>query len=231
MSGRIQRLLAIIVILGAPDPCLGISGDEIVAASAQIVHRDWERAPNYEYCARAPSGNGTTTTAVLMLDGSPYYRLVARNGIPLSATAERDEQSKFEAAVRERDAESTTNHDRRIADYAAERLRNQLLLEEFTKATQFELAGTATVGRHETYVIRAKPRPGYRPKSKETKVLTGMVGTMWIDRETLHWVRVEAEVTKSVAVVGFVATVQPGTRFEFEQTPIDEDTWLHRTSQ
>jgi hypothetical protein len=32
------------------------------------------------------------------------------------------------------------------------------------------------------------------PKSRETKVLTGMQGTMWIDTKTYQWVKVTASV-------------------------------------
>jgi hypothetical protein len=100
------------------------------------------------------------------------------------------------------------------------------LLEEFTRAMQFELIGRATMLGRETYVVRGIPQPGYVPRSRETKVLTGMVGTIWIDSDSFHWVKVEAEVTRSVAVAGFIATVVPGTRFELEEAPLDGTIWL-----
>ena len=218
--------IAVAALLQLPNSMLAITAEEIVDRSAQVVHSDWERAPEYDYCATASSAGGLTTTAVLMLEGSPYYRLVARNGVPLSEADEQSEQSKYEITHRERRIEGPEQRARRVANYEVERHRNQLLLEEFTRAMTFELAGTAQLLGRDTYVVRGKPRPGYKPASKETKVLTGMLGTIWVDRETFHWVRVEAEVTRPVAIAGFFATVDPGTKFELEQAPVNHELWL-----
>ena len=48
-----------------------------------------------------------------------------------------------------------------------------------------------------------------------------MEGTLWIDRDTFQWVKVEAQVTRPVKIVGFLAEVEPGTHFELEKKPID----------
>jgi hypothetical protein len=39
-------------------------------------------------------------------------------------------------------------------------------------------------------------------------------------------VKVEAEVVKPVMLFGFVARVQPGTRFQLEQAPVAPGIWL-----
>lgn len=226
MSRQIAFTVLVAALIGSSSSSLGLTADEIAARSAQVIHRDWERAPEYDFCATARSGSGTTTTAVLMLEGSPYYRSVARNGLPLPEGEQAAEQSKYERAVRERRAESAEEHERRVADYVAERTRNQRLLEEFTKAMHFELVGDATVLGRQAYVIQGDPRSGYTPTTKETKVLTAMTGTISVDRDSFHWVKAEAKVTRSVAVIGFIATVDPGTRFELEEAPVSESVWL-----
>src|SRR5207248_11717546 len=67
---------------------------------------------------------------------------------------------------------------------------------------------------------------GYRPKSRETKVLIGMGGKLSVDKNHYHWVRVEAEVFKPVSFGLFIAKVGPGTRFVLEQAPISPTLWL-----
>jgi hypothetical protein len=44
-------------------------------------------------------------------------------------------------------------------------------------------------GRH-CFMFRALPRPDYQAVSRETKVLKGMRGKMWIDAQQYQWVRV-----------------------------------------
>jgi hypothetical protein len=43
-----------------------------------------------------------------------------------------------------------------------------------------------------------------------------MEGTLWIDKKTFQWVKVEATVIRPVSIAGFLAQVQTGRRFELE---------------
>jgi hypothetical protein len=53
-----------------------------------------------------------------------------------------------------------------------------------------------------------------------------MEGTLWIDQNTFQWVKVEAHVIHPVRIEGFLAVVEPGTKFELEKRPIAHDIWL-----
>ena len=58
---------------------------EIIRHSAQATHADWERAPDFDFCEVDTTKTGSRTSAVLMIAGSPYYRLVQVNGEDLFA--------------------------------------------------------------------------------------------------------------------------------------------------
>jgi hypothetical protein len=75
-------------------------------------------------------------------------------------------------------------------------------------------------------VLKATPRKGYKPPDRDSEVLTGMQGTLWIDQRTFHWVKVEAHVIRPVRIEGFLAEVEPGTRFEVEKQPVTGEIWL-----
>jgi hypothetical protein len=79
---------------------------------------------------------------------------------------------------------------------------------------------------YNVYVLKALPRPGYQPPNLEAEVLKGMQGTLWIDTKTYQWVKVEAEVMHPVWIEGFVAKVTPGTEFELERMPVEDNVWL-----
>ena len=53
-----------------------------------------------------------------------------------------------------------------------------------------------------------------------------MEGTLWIDRKTFQWVKVEAHVIHPVRIEGFLAEVEPGTEFEVEKRPVSVNVWL-----
>ena len=188
--------------------------------------RTGRRLPQYNYFERNVEDHGTKAYQVLMILGSPYRRPVAVNGVPLTAEDREKEQSKLDEAVAKRRAESGEQREQRLAEYRKERHRNHRLIEEPTKAFVFKLSGEATVDAHQVYILSATPRPGYRPPDKETEVLTGMRGTLWIDEATFRWVKVQADVIHPVSIEGFLAKVEPGTRFELEKTPVSGAVWL-----
>ena len=198
----------------------------IIQRSVQANSKDWQAAPAYSYFERDVQGGGTRTSEVTMILGSPYYRLVAVNGKPLTPEEQAKEQQKLETVMAQRCGESKQERGERIAKYENERSRDHQLTDEMTKAFKFELVGEQKSGPFDVYVLKATPQPGYQPANRETKVLTGMQGELWIDKQTFHWVKVEAEVIHPVSVVGFVARVEPGTRFELEKMPVDNGIWL-----
>jgi hypothetical protein len=197
----------------------------IIQRSVSANNKDWEAAPAYSYSERDVQEGGSRTSEVTMIVGSPYYRLVAVDGKPLLPEEEATEQQKLEKVTAQRCGESKQEREERIAKYEKERSRDHLLMDEMTKAFNFELEDEQR-SRPDVYVLKATPRPGYQPANKETKVLTGMQGELWVDKQTFHWVRVEAEVIHPVSIVGFLARVEPGTRFELQNVPVDNEIWL-----
>jgi len=99
-------------------------------------------------------------------------------------------------------------------------------MSEMAKAFQYKLLGNETLNGHKCYVIEATPKPGYAPPNRETKVLTGMRGKMWIDAAEFQWVKVHAEVFRPVAFGLFIARVHPGTEFTLENGPVGNGLWL-----
>ena len=199
----------------------------IIKRSTEVSNADWEAAPKYDHFERdrQPDG-GTRTYEVMMILGSDYYRLVAVNDKPLTPEEQAREQQKLEHVTVQRQSESKEQRARRIARYEKDRKRDHLLMEQLTVAFDFKLLEEQKLGPYEVYMLQATPRPGYQPPNTETKVLTGMQGKLWIDKQTYQWVRVEAEVVHFVSIVGFLARVDPGTRFELEKMPVDDGIWL-----
>ncbi|MGA7929276.1 MAG: hypothetical protein WCA20_25165, partial [Candidatus Sulfotelmatobacter sp.] len=96
----------------------------------------------------------------------------------------------------------------------------------FSLRADFRLLGQQKLGPHEVYVLEATPRAGYKAPNMEAEVLTGMQGTLWIDKNTFQWVKVKAQVTHPVSIEGFLARVEPGTSFKLERMPVTDDVWL-----
>jgi hypothetical protein len=207
-----------------------LTAEEIVQRSVAANEADWKAAPGYAFTeADAITKGGKTTRQkyeVVMIEGSTYNRLIGVNGEPLGAARVRLEEQKLQREIERRRKESAEARRKRIASYAAERRQDHALMTEMVKAFQYTLLRSETVRGHKCYVLQATPKPGYEPPNRDTKVLTGMRGTLWVDQEGYHWVRVHAEVFRPVAFGLFIAHVQPGTEFDLEDEPLGNGVWL-----
>jgi hypothetical protein len=200
--------------------------DKIVERSVEVLTRDWAAQPRFDCSERDKDKNGIRTYEDIMLDGSQYQKLIALNDKPLDALQQSEQQRKFQEATAKRRSESKSQKRRRIAKYEADRKRQAELITELTKAFAFTLAGTDKLGGRDVYLLNAEPRKGYRPPNSEARVLTGMRGKLWIERNSFQWVKVEAEVVHPVHIGGFIARVETGTRLELEKIPVSRDIWL-----
>ena len=97
---------------------------------------------------------------------------------------------------------------------------------EMVKAFDYKLEGEDTINGRRCFVLEATPKAGYQPPTRETQVLKGMRGKMWVDTTQYQWVRVHAEVFRPVSFGLFIARVNPGTQFTLEQAPLHENLWL-----
>ena len=203
---------------------------QLVRRSVKAMDHNWEQAPEWVFRERDVASDGKNKTLksqrVWMIEGSPYYELTGINGEPLSEKKRADEYRKLLHEIQKRHNEAPEVRQKRIAQYVKERQQDHALMREMADAFVFKMIGEEKLNGHDVYVLDASPRPDYAPKSLETRVLTGMRGRLWVDKQHAQWVKVEAEVFRPVTFGLFIAKVQPGTRFMLEQEPVTSDTWL-----
>jgi len=206
------------------------SVEEIVRKATSAMQADWAAAPDFAFIQRdVTTSKGATTCKthhVFMIAGSDYYMPIAIDDKPLFADQQKLEVEKLRQEVDRRKHETPGEARQRSEQYRKLREQNGILLSEFTKAFDFAPAGEETVDNHAAFVLVATPRPDYRPPNRTAKVLTGMRGRLWIDKESFHWVKAEAALLKPVSVFGIFAKVLPGTRMRLEMTSVTDSVWL-----
>ncbi len=208
-----------------------IDANAIIRRSVAETLADWKHAPDYAFVehditSKKDGPKSSKTYETIMIDGSPYQKLIADNGQPLSKEEQAAEDQKLQQEINRRAHESKRERARRVGKYLRERTQNHAMLREMINAFNFKLAGEETVNGRDAYIFDALPKPGYQPKTREGRVLTGMRGRLWVDKATDQWVKVEARVVRPVSMYGFLAKVSPGTRFELECAPVAGGLWL-----
>jgi hypothetical protein len=210
--------------IGTPD------APTIMQQSLSVIRADWRKGASFADVERdqdLKDGQTTSKTySIMMIDGSPYKRLIAEDGheLPNDEAAKQEEQYRRECTKRAN--ESSQQRADRLSSYHKSQEREFDMMRNMTQALDFEITGEETVDGHPVYVLHARPRPGYEPQTREGKILTGMEGKLWIDKQTYRWVKVQAEVTKPVMFGGFLAKVYPGTQFLLEQAPVTGGIWM-----
>jgi hypothetical protein len=198
----------------------------IIQRSVAANERDFQAAPQFNYKEKDRVGKEIKNYQVTMIDGSPYQRLLAVGGEPLSKEQAAEELKKEQQAVAERKAQNPQQRRDRIAAYEKDRKRDHEMMGQLSKAFDFTLLGKKKIKTFNVWVLKATPRPGYKPPNMAAQVLPGMEGELWIDQETYQWVKVTAKVIRPVSIEGFLARVEPGTRFEIEKAPVGGGIWM-----
>ncbi len=242
---RLQASSVLALGLGFAAPALPVVYDASAPSVAEIVRRsvqanaaDWKSQPQYAFqefdlkskidAEGKAQRQQSKSYEVLMIEGSPYNRLVATNGEKLSPAQAAQENAKLQRETLRRQQESPQDRHNRLAKYLSNRAEEHILMQQMVEAFNFKLVGEETIEGTDCYVLQADPRPDYQPAVPRAKVLTGMRGRLWIDKSQYHWVRVQAEVISPVAFGLFLAQVKPGTKFELDQAPVGE-VWLPKT--
>jgi hypothetical protein len=207
----------------------------IIQKSLAANESDWRAQDRYIYDERDIHSNvdasghakveGAKTYQVLMIEGSPYRKLIAANNQPLSAAQQANEEAKLKREIARRRSESLAERRKRVGKYQDQRAEEHLLMEQMATAFHFRLVGEDQVAGVPCYRLEAIPREDYVPPVEKARVLKGMRGTLWVDKANYHWVKVQADVIQPVTFGFFIAKVNPGTRFELDQMPVDS-YWL-----
>ncbi|GIU77357.1 MAG: hypothetical protein KatS3mg005_0595 [Bryobacteraceae bacterium] len=213
-----------------PDPL------EIIRRSVEKDRLNFERANDYSYVQhteqRMLDKDGrvakveSRTYDVIVIDGEPYEKLIAKDGKPLSESEARKEQEKLDRELARRRAERPDQRARRLSEQEKRRREGREFAREIPDAFTFRLAGQETLEGRPVWVIEAEPKPGYKGKAKRADLLSKFRGKLWIDQQDFQWVRVEAETIAPVRFGWILAKLDPGAKMTFEQRRVHGEVWL-----
>ena len=138
---------------------------EIVKKSVVVNDADFQALPKYSHVETDvevkidSSGKQKSQTQktfqVIMIEGSPYEKMVTLNGHPLSPADQKKEDQKLKQEVAKRRSESSSAHRTRISKFQKERNNDHLLMQQMVDAFNFTLVGEETVNGHAAYVLDA----------------------------------------------------------------------------
>jgi len=206
--------------------------NEIIRRSTDRDFTNFENRKNYTYQERTEfrqyDGKGklskteVATHEILILEGQPYERLIAKNDKPLPEKETAKEQKKLDNELEKRKRQSALEK----AKLDKERMEEKKFLREFTEAFDFKIVGEEPVSGKPAWILSVTPKPGYRAKNSEAKMFAKLHGKVWIDKGEFHWVKAEGEAIDTLSFGLFLFRVAPGAAVSFEQTSVNGEVWL-----
>ena len=211
-------------------PCNAADLQEIVRRGTATLRSDWAADPDYAYIERdeyQKKGRVTSKTSqVVYIADSDYYLPIANDDQPLAPDRAKAELERLKNEVQRRNTESPEARRERIGKYRKQRDENEALVLDFPNAFTFELVREESMNGYPAYVLSGTPKKRTGSLTLAAKVLSGMRGTVWLDKENFHAIRVECDVMMPVPVYGILARVLPGTHIEFGMAPVTSSIWL-----
>jgi hypothetical protein len=217
----------------------GRAADDAKAIACRAVQSNGlndQMARQYTYLqhndVRTLDGSGHVTNRerktfdVTLLEGSPYRRLVARDGKPLPPGEEKKQQDLLQESIEQRRKESPGQRRQRIADWERKRDRERENLAEVCSAFDFQLAGEDRIDGVPVWVIDAAPHPGYRPKSREASYFPKIKGRMWVAKSDYTPVKIAVETLDTISIGAFLIRLAKGGRIGVEYAHVNDEVWL-----
>jgi hypothetical protein len=237
MEKALLHTRALLLIVASATAAAGqTDAREIVRRAAAADERNWKVARNYTSSERETlryldsegrvKSQEVSSNDVMLLDGSPYSRLVGRDDRPLSPAEERKEQEKLTRSIAERRDQTAAQRRQRLSNYDSRPEWQREAWRELPNAFDFRLAGEEAWDGHTLYVIEATAHEGYQALSRTAKLFARLRCRLWVDKQDYQLVKAEVEVVDTISVGLFLVRVAKGSHAAFEQTRVNDEVWL-----
>jgi hypothetical protein len=225
---KLPWLAPILALIFAPSASAQPDVNALIRQSVDNYDRAWRAGTQWGYTQQdITSSDGRkeiATSEVIPLYGTPYERLLSRNGMPLSPEDRRKEEEKFARAARRRAQESPAERLLRIQKYEKERA----FVSEIAEAYNFKIVGNENVGDRPAWVVSLAPRSAFVPSTPHAELLKHIEGKLWIDKRDLQWARAEAHVIDTISIGVILARIAPGAYITLEMGSIAPGLWMPR---
>jgi len=182
--------------------------------------------------------NRVTKTMVRVLEIYPSYeedltyrRLVSKDGRPLSPQElekqDREYTKKIAARQRKLEREGTDEKARRLAKESEEKRKEDEIIDEVFRLYEGTLLGRTIMDGQPAIELTFQPRPGYRAKTREARMLSKLRGRAWFSENDHEMIRIEADLIDDISLgMGLVAKLNRGARMTFQRRRVNNEIWL-----
>jgi hypothetical protein len=160
--------------------------------------------------------------------GSPqrpgYRRQIVKNGMPLTAQelAKQDEEHK--KRVDQRNKRTAEEREKRRAKARAE---DDKIMDDIFGLYDIQMVGRDKIAEHPTILLFFKPRPNYKPKTSDGKIMQHIAGRAWVSEDDHQLARLEMDAVDTISIgFGILARLNKGSHISAERHKFNDEVWL-----
>lgn len=159
--------------------------------------------------------------------GYRINRQIEKNGKPLSASDQENEDKDAQKQVAEIEKKVAAKEKREIAAGAAGQPKGEgsrITIADALKGSLLTNPRRERFKGREVIVFDYEPNPAFKPQTRNEKLFALCTGAVWVDTATKQVVRLEAVLSKSAG--NFLAKAKSGAAFTIDNELVNNEIWL-----
>jgi len=212
------------VVLGQEQSSPLVDVNALVRRAIQHRLEESREHPNrpLRYVVRQNDGRQDATRDVIETKDGDVDRLVALDGKPLSAEAERAELARLDDLARHPEQQ-----EQRHKNEQKFREREEHLASLVPDAFVYKLEGVEPCASGQCYRLSLAPNPQFNPPDRAATLFRGVAGEVWIDRERERLEKLDVHFIANVDFgFGILGRVNKGGTVLVEQRDAGGNDWV-----
>jgi len=160
-----------------------------------------------------------------------YRKQIVKDGKPVDPEEidkqDRSHMKKLKKQEEELSKEGLDEKTRRLQREAEEKQKEDRIIDELFRMYEFSLVRRDRIDGYPAILLKFRPRPDFKPSSKEAKILFKLAGLAWICEEDHQLMRADIEFIDNVSFgKGLLARLHKGTKASIRRKRINDEIWL-----
>lgn len=175
----------------------------------------------YRYLERNFSADGSTTSEEVATPHGEVDRLIEVDHHAPPPDQIKNNQQLLAQLPGDPELQQT-----RLKDQQSDRRRRDNVIKDIPDAFVYSYAGRGPKG---TIMLKFRPAPNFQPSSRQSLILQGMAGELWVDPSTQRMVKIDGKLINDVKIGwGFLARLNQGGTFLMQQSQGPDGTWYQQ---
>ena len=160
-----------------------------------------------------------------------YVRQIVKDGKPVDPEKieerDRSHAQKMKKLAKELTEEGIDEKTRRLRKEDEEKRKEDRVIDELFRMYEFSLVQRDIFDGYPAIILDFRPRPDFKPSTREGKVLSKLAGRAWICEEDHQLMRADVEFIDNVSFgMGLLARLHKGTKASILRRRINNEVWL-----